>query len=116
MFDFFMQEVLGMHLLSELVWLVLMDMGASQASPVWGSVHFFIYDTIKISILLVSLIFFISYIQSYFPPERTKRILTGFTGVKGAAIAALLGTVTPFCSFSVFRFLSALPGQGCRWG
>ena len=100
MFDFFMQEVLGMHWLSELVWLVLMDMGASQASPVWGSVHFFIYDTIKISIMLVSLIFFISYIQSYFPPERTKRILTGFTGVKGAAIAALLGTVTPFCSCS----------------
>lgn len=100
MFDFFMQEVLGMHWLSELVWLVLMDMGASQASPVWGSVHFFIYDTIKILILLVSLIFFISYIQSYFPPERTKRILTGFTGVKGAAIAALLGTVTPFCSCS----------------
>ena len=100
MFDFFMQEVLGMHWLSELVWLVLMDMGASQASPVWGSVHFFIYDTVKISILLVSLIFFISYIQSYFPPERTKRILTGFTGVKGAVIAALLGTVTPFCSCS----------------
>ncbi|MBQ5845355.1 MAG: permease [Selenomonadaceae bacterium] len=100
MFDFFMQEVLGMHWLSELVWQVLVDMGASQASPVWGSVHFFIYDTIKISILLVSLIFFISYIQSYFPPERTKRILTGFTGVKGAAIAALLGTVTPFCSCS----------------
>lgn len=100
MFDFFMQEVLGMHWMSELVWLVLMDMGASQASPVWGSVHFFLYDTIKISILLVSLIFFISYIQSYFPPERTKRILTGFTGVKGAVIAALLGTVTPFCSCS----------------
>lgn len=100
MFDFFMQEVLGMNWLSELVWLVLMDMGASQASPVWGSIHFFLYDTIKISILLVSLIFFISYIQSYFPPERTKRILTGFTGVKGAAIAALLGTVTPFCSCS----------------
>ena len=74
MFDFFMQEVLGMHWLSELVWMVLMDMGASQASPVWGSVHF--------------------------PPERTKRILTGFTGVKGAVIAALLGTVTPFCSCS----------------
>ena len=100
MFDFIMQEILGMHWLSELVWLLLGKLGASQSSPVWGSVHFFIYDTIKISILLVSLIFFISYIQSYFPPERTKRILTGFTGVKGAAIAALLGTVTPFCSCS----------------
>lgn len=100
MFDFIMQEILGMHWLSELVWLLLGRLGASQASPVWGSIHFFIYDTIKISILLVSLIFFISYIQSYFPPERTKRILTGFTGVKGEVIAALLGTVTPFCSCS----------------
>lgn len=100
MFDFIMQEILGMHWLSEVVWLLLGRLGASQASPVWGSIHFFIYDTIKISILLVSLIFFISYIQSYFPPERTKRILTGFTGVKGAVIAALLGTVTPFCSCS----------------
>lgn len=100
MFDFIIQEILGMHWLSELVWLLLGRLGASQASPVWGSIHFFIYDTIKISILLVSLIFFISYIQSYFPPERTKRILTGFTGVKGEVIAALLGTVTPFCSCS----------------
>lgn len=100
MFDFIMQEILGMHWLSKLVWLLLGKLGASQSSPVWGSIHFFIYDTIKISILLVSLIFFISYIQSYFPPERTKRILTGFTGVKGAVIAALLGTVTPFCSCS----------------
>lgn len=100
MFDFIMQEILGMHWLSELVWLLLGKLGASQSSPVWGSIHFFIYDTIKISILLVSLIFFISYIQSYFPPERTKRILTGFTGVKWAVIAALLGTVTPFCSCS----------------
>lgn len=100
MFDFIMQEILGMHWLSELIWGVLTAMGVNQASPVWGSVHFFIYDTLKISILLVSLIFFISYIQSYFPPERTKRILTGFTGVKGAVIAALLGTVTPFCSCS----------------
>ena len=116
MFDFFMQEVLGMHWLSELVWLVLMDMGASQASPVWGSVHFFIYDTIKISILLVSLIFFISYIQSYFPPERTKRILTGFTGVKGAAIAALLGTVTPFCSCSSIPIFIGFTRAGLRLG
>lgn len=100
MFDFIMQQILGMQWLSELIWRMLAAMGADQASPVWGSVHFFIYDALKISILLVSLIFFISYIQSYFPPERTRRILTGFTGVKGAVIAALLGTVTPFCSCS----------------
>ena len=100
MFDFLMQQVLGMKWLSELVWHLLLRFGADTGSPLWGSLHFFLYDTIKISILLISLIFLISYIQSYFPPARTRRILTGFTGVKGAIIAALLGTVTPFCSCS----------------
>lgn len=101
MFDFIMQQILGMQWLSKLIWQLLESiLGATQASPLWGSVHFFLYDTIKISILLVSLIFMITYIQSYFPPEKTKRILTGFGGVKGAIIAALLGTVTPFCSCS----------------
>lgn len=100
MFDFIMQQVLGMKWLSDGVWSLLLSLGADKASPVWGSLHFFLYDTIKISILLISLIFLISYIQSYFPPARTRRILTGFTGVKGAIIAALLGTVTPFCSCS----------------
>lgn len=100
MFDFIMQQVLGMKWLSDGVWSLLLSLGADKASPVWGSLHFFLYDTIKITILLVSLIFLISYIQSYFPPARTRRILTGFTGVKGAIIAALLGTVTPFCSCS----------------
>lgn len=61
---------------------------------------FFFYDTIKITILLVTLIYLISYIQSYFPPEKTKRILTHFDGFTGNIIAALLGTVTPFCSCS----------------
>ena len=99
MFDFIIQQVLGMQWLSELIWQLLEgSFGAKQGSPMWGSVHFFLYDTIKISILLVSLIFMITYIQSYFPPEKTKRILTSFRGVKGAIIAALLGTVTPFCS------------------
>ena len=101
MFDFIMQQILGMQWLSKLIWQLLESiLGATQASPLWGSVHFFLYDTIKISILLVSLIFMITYIQSYFPPEKTKRILTGFRGVKGAIIAAILGTVTPFCSCS----------------
>lgn len=100
MFDFLMQQVLGMKWLSELVWQLLLQFGADTGAPLWGSLHFFLYDTIKISILLISLIFLISYIQSYFPPARTRRILTGFTGVKGAIIAALLGTVTPFCSCS----------------
>ena len=100
MFDFLMQQVLGMKWLSELVWQLLLRFGADTGSPFWGSLHFFLYDTIKINILLVSLIFLIRYIQYYFPAARTRRILTGFTGIKGAIIAALLGTVTPFCSCS----------------
>lgn len=101
MFDFIIQQVLGMQWLSKLIWQLLeSSFGATQSSPMWDSLHFFLYDTIKISILLVSLIFMITYIQSYFPPEKTKRILTSFRDIKGAIIAALLGTVTPFCSCS----------------
>lgn len=101
MFDFIMKQILGMQWLNDGVWLLLEKFfTADKASPTWGSVHFFLYDTIKISILLVVLIFMITYIQSYFPPEKTKRILTGYSKVSGAIIAALLGTVTPFCSCS----------------
>lgn len=101
MFDFIMKQVLGMQWLNESVWLLLKEMfNASQDSQVWSSIHFFLYDTIKISILLIVLIFMITYIQSYFPPEKTKRILTGYNKLSGAILAALLGTVTPFCSCS----------------
>ena len=65
MFDFIMQQVLGMKWLSDAVWSLLVSFGAGKSSPIWGSLHFFLYDTIKITILLVSLIFLISYIQSY---------------------------------------------------
>lgn len=101
MFDFIMKQVLGMQWLNEAVWSMLKALfKASTGSPIWGSVHFFLYDTIKICILLVVLIFIITYIQSYFPPEKTKRILTGYNKLSGAILAALLGTVTPFCSCS----------------
>ncbi|MDO4204330.1 MAG: permease [Selenomonadaceae bacterium] len=101
MFDFIMQQVLGMQWLNEYVWLLLKEMfKASPDSQIWSSIHFFLYDTIKISILLIVLIFMITYIQSYFPPEKTKRILTGYNKLSGAILAALLGTVTPFCSCS----------------
>jgi uncharacterized membrane protein YraQ (UPF0718 family) len=70
--------------------------GLSVKERLGGSIHFFIYDTIKIFILLSVLIFIISYIQSYFPPERTKKILGGIKGVKGNILGALLGTITPF--------------------
>lgn len=70
-----------------------------------GSIHFFLYDTIKIFILLSALIFLISYIQSYFPPEKTKKLLGGIKGIKGRILGALLGTITPFCSCSSILFL-----------
>lgn len=98
--NFITEQVLGMKWLSELVTLILIDLGVDLETRMGGSVHFFIYDTIKIFILLGVLIFSISYIQSYFPPERTKKILGRFDGIVGNIIAALLGTVTPFCSCS----------------
>ena len=101
MFDFFVEQILGMQWLNDLVWQVLVSyFNADKSSNWWSSIHFFFYDTIKITILLVTLIYLISYIQSYFPPEKTKRILTHFDGFTGNIIAALLGTVTPFCSCS----------------
>ncbi|WP_273326922.1 permease [Vallitalea guaymasensis] len=74
--------------------------GLSMESKWGSSIHFFIYDTIKIIILLSIMIFLISYIRSYFPPEKTKRILAKFSGIKGNIMASLLGIVTPFCSCS----------------
>lgn len=101
MFDFFIDQILGMQWLNDFFWTILIKtFNANEQSAWWGSVHFFLYDTVKICILLVVLIFLISYIQSYFPPERTKRILTKFNGIHGNIIAALIGTVTPFCSCS----------------
>lgn len=101
MFDFFLTQVLGMKWLSDLIFSTMSGtLALDMNSRIWGSVHFFIYDTIKIMILLFVLIFMIAYIQSYFPPERTKRILAKFNGIIGNAVAALLGTVTPFCSCS----------------
>lgn len=101
MFDFFIDQILGMQWLNDFFWTILIKtFNANEQSAWWGSVHFFLYDTVKICILLVVLIFLISYIQSYFPPERTKRILTNFNGIHGNIIAALIGTVTPFCSCS----------------
>ena len=98
--SFFQNEILGMSWLSRLLHNLLSSIGLDTAGKIGGSVHFFVYDTIKILTLLCVLILIISYIQSYFPPERSKRILGRFKGIKGNCIAALLGTVTPFCSCS----------------
>ena len=98
--DFFQNEILGMHWLNRLISTILNACGLDTAGRIGGTVQFFIYDIIKIMILLGILIFIISYIQSYFPPERTKKILGRFHGIWANILAALLGTVTPFCSCS----------------
>ena len=98
--DFIQDEILGMKWLNRLIGSLLNACGLDTSEKIGGSVQFFIYDVIKIMVLLGVLIFLISYIQSYFPPERTKKILGRFHGIGANCIAALLGTVTPFCSIS----------------
>ena len=100
MWDFIQDEIFGMKWLNRLIDSLLNACGLDTESKLGGSLQFFIYDTIKIMILLGFLIFVITYIQSYFPPERTKKILSRFHGIGANCIAALLGTVTPFCSCS----------------
>ena len=97
---FFQNQILGMHWLNEVITMLLTSIDIDINSTIGASIQFFIYDVIKITILLCVLIFIISYIQSYFPPERSKKILGQFHGIKANIISALLGTVTPFCSCS----------------
>ena len=100
--NFITDQILGMQWLNALLGMAFTGMfGEEFMATRWGgAIQFFIYDTIKIIILLCLLIFLISYIQSYFPPERTKKILGKFHGIGANAVGALLGTVTPFCSCS----------------
>ena len=114
--DFFQNEVLGMGWLSRLISTVLNTCGLDTTSRVGGTIQFFIYDTIKIMVLLGVLILIISYIQSYFPPERTKKILGRFQGIWANIIAALLGTVTPFCSCSSIPLFIGFTSAGLPLG
>lgn len=114
--DFFQNEVLGMGWLNRLISTILNACGLDTTSRVGGSIQFFIYDTIKIMVLLSVLILIISYIQSYFPPERTKKILGSFHGVRANIIAALLGTVTPFCSCSSIPLFIGFTSAGLPLG
>lgn len=97
---FFQDQILGMKWLNALIGNLLSAVGLDTTSRMGGSIQFFLYDVVKITVLLCTLIFIISYIQSYFPPERSKKILGRFHGVGANCISALLGTVTPFCSCS----------------
>ncbi len=114
--DFFQSEILGMKWLSRLIGGAVEACGLDPAGRVGGSIQFFIYDTIKIMVLLGVLILVISYIQSYFPPERTKKILGRFHGLGANCIAALLGTVTPFCSCSSIPLFIGFTSAGLPLG
>lgn len=116
-FTWLNNEILKMTWLSNLIQSFVENVfGLSIKERLGGSVHFFIYDTIKIFILLSVLIFLISYIQSYFPPERTKKILGNIKGIKGNILGALLGTITPFCSCSSIPIFIGFNSAGLPLG
>ena len=114
--NFIQQQILGMRWLHSLTGDGLSALGLDITTRIGGSIHFFLYDVVKITLLLCSLIFLISYIQSYFPPERGKRILGRFRGLGANTMAALLGTVTPFCSCSSIPLFMGFTGAGLPLG
>lgn len=113
---FFQDEILGMKWLNRLIGNGLSLLGLDINGRIGGSVQFFLYDVIKITVLLCFLIFVISYIQSYFPPERSKKILGRFHGLGANIISALLGTVTPFCSCSSIPLFIGFTSAGLPLG
>ena len=114
--QFIQSQILGMSWLNELTASLLTALGLDVSSRWGGSLQFFLYDVIKICLLLCTLIFIISYIQSYFPPERSKRILGRFHGLGANTVSALLGTVTPFCSCSSIPLFMGFTGAGLPLG
>lgn len=113
---FFQDQVLGMKWLNTLIGDLLSIFGLDISGRLGGSVQFFLYDVIKITVLLCFLIWGISYIQSYFPPERSKKILGRFHGIGANTVAALLGTVTPFCSCSSIPLFIGFTSAGLPLG
>ena len=116
LWEFFQNQILGMKWLNELIGNSLGKIGIDVGSRMGGSIQFFLYDTIKIIILLCVLIYVISYIQSYFPPERSRQILGKFKGIGANITAALLGTVTPFCSCSSIPLFIGFTSAGLPIG
>lgn len=115
-FIFIQDQILGMKWLNNLIEQFLTMLGFDITTRFGGSIQFFLYDVIKITILLCTLIFLISYIQSYFPPERSKKILGKFHGIKANIVSALLGTVTPFCSCSSIPLFIGFTSAGLPIG
>lgn len=116
MWTLIQDEILGMKWLNRLIGQMLSFFGLNTENRIGGSIQFFLYDTIKIMVLLAVLILIISYIQSYFPPERSKKILGRFTGLGARIVAALLGTVTPFCSCSSIPLFIGFTSAGLPLG
>lgn len=116
MWDFIQNQILSMQWLNSLIKSLLEGLGVSTTDTLGSILQFFIYDVIKILILLVILIFIISYIQSYFPPERSRQILGRFHGIGANIIGALLGTVTPFCSCSSIPLFIGFSSAGLPLG
>lgn len=116
MIQFIQEEILRMDWLSRLFRDALERMGIATYSRIGGSLHFFLYDCVKITVYLCVLIFAISYVQSFFPPERTKRIMGRFHGIYANIIAALLGTITPFCSCSSIPIFMGFTAAGIPLG
>lgn len=114
--QFIQDQVLGMKWLNKLIGDGLTGLGLDVGGRIGGSIQFFIYDVVKITVLLCTLIFVISYVQSYFPPERSRRILGRFHGIGANAISALLGTVTPFCSCSSIPLFMGFTSAGLPVG
>lgn len=114
--NIFQEQILGMKWLNQLMGNLLSSLGTDINSRLGGSIQFFLYDVIKITVLLCFLIFLISYIQSYFPPERSKKIMGRFHGIWANVIAALLGTVTPFCSCSSIPLFIGFTSAGLPLG
>lgn len=114
--QFIQEQILGMKWLNEVIGFGLSALGLDVSGRIGGSIQFFLYDVVKITILLCSLIFVISYIQSFFPPERSKRILGRFHGIRANIISALLGTVTPFCSCSSIPLFIGFTSAGLPLG
>ena len=113
---FIQNQILGMKWLNTLIGSLLSAIGLDTTSRIGGSVQFFIYDVIKITILLCLLIFIISYIQSFFPPERSRKIMGRFHGIGANIVGALLGTVTPFCSCSSIPIFMGFTSAGLPLG
>lgn len=114
--QFITDQILGMKWLNALIGKLLSALGLDTAGRIGGSVQFFLYDVIKITVLLCVLIFIISYIQSYFPPERSRKIMGRFHGIGANGIAVLLGTVTPFCSCSSIPLFIGFTSAGLPLG